>query len=79
MDAETRLCITRVRLLVLREIVRAGGRPRPGQVARALEFTLDLGTPWSSAGSSSHATVVNDDENAKRPRRKRSRVKRIYT
>lgn len=60
MDTHVRRCITRVRVLALRALVDAGGRPRPGQVARALELASTRGAPTSIASSAAADAVVKE-------------------
>ena len=67
MDPSARECVTRCRLLVLREIVRAGGRPLPGQVARALELEPRLEVASAIVGFQHDGAVVKEDGCGRRP------------
>ena len=62
MDSYSRLCVTRVRLLVLREITDAGGVLRPGQIVRALALHPSPGALTSSAARAAAGAVVKEND-----------------
>jgi hypothetical protein len=67
MDAVRRACVSRVRVLALAAMTRAGGRPSDYQLLRAVEPVLGdlLGSAAPESGSSPSASP-------RRPRRGRS-------
>ncbi len=79
MDPHTRFRIARVRALALRGMVAAGGRPTRAQLARVVAPVAGLLAPWEPAGSGFDSTVEEDVDRSRRERRKRTRVRRVFT
>jgi len=65
MDCDELRCVLRVRVLVLEQILAAGGKLRPGQLARAFPSAPSWSASTSRPGALREGTVVKEADSAK--------------
>lgn len=78
MDPDVACQAARVRLMSLAAMIGAGGIPRPGQVARALAPIADRIVGDGGAAPAPDGAVVSREDCPRKPKRRASRVKRVF-